>query len=229
MNELNLKPLLLLTDWFNTGKDGNRGMKGLGDDPESLKGFSEQIDLLNEMAAQYGTKRGNKESDAKIKQHIHNLIEMNIPIHPEIARRLFNRKIGKPKIGERIIVERSCTDAIIRTIFQKAKSLFKEKKLDEVDYYIGKCLNYDVLNKRPAYRQSALYKDTSREIGYLVDWLMDGWADAPIGKLSLPRKEEVGDSLNSLKLMYMSQEIAGARMYFVKYLCPIDEGKNAVR
>ena len=126
-------------------------------------------------------------------------------------------------------MERSCTDAIIRTIFQKAKSLFKEKKLDEVDYYIGKCLHYDVLNKRPAYRQSALYKDTSREIGYLVDWLMDGWADAPIGKLSLPRKEEVGDSLNSLKLMYMSQEIAGARRYFVKYLCPIDEGKNAAR
>ena len=86
-----------------------------------------------------------------------------------------------------------------------------------------------IFSKRPAYRQSALYKDTSREIGYLVDWLMDGWADAPIGKLSLPRKEEVGDSLNCLKLMYMSQEIAGARKYFVNHLCIIDEGKNAVR
>lgn len=229
MNELNLKPLLLLTDWFNMGKDGNRGMKGLGDDPESLKGFSEQIDLLNEMAAQYGTKRGNKESDAKIKQHIHNLIEMNIPIHPEIARRLFNRKTGKPKIGERTIVERSCIDAIIRTIFQKAKSLFKAKRLDEVDYYIGKCLNYDVLNKKPIYRQSALYKDVSREIGCLVDWLMDGWGDAPVGKLSLPRKEMVGDSLITLRLMFLGGELERARMHFVKYLCPIDEGKNAAR
>ena len=81
--------------------------------------------------------------------------------------------------------------------------------MDEVDYYIGKCLNYDVLNKRPTYRQSALYKDISREIGY---WLMEFSLDTTkknIVKLSLPRKEEIGDSLNSLKLMYMSQEIAG--------------------
>lgn len=229
MNELNLKPLLLLTDWFNMGKDGNRGMKGLSDDPELLKGFSEQFDLLNAMNAQYGAKRGNKESDAKIKQHIHNLIEMNIPIHPEIARRLFNRKTGKPKVGERTIAERSCTDAIIRTIYKRAKRLFKEKRLDEVDCYIGKCINFDVINKNPRYRQSALYKDTSREIGCLVDWLMDGWVDAPVGKLSLPRKEEVGDSLITLRLMSWGGELERARMYFVKYLCPIDEGKNAVR
>lgn len=229
MNELNLKPLLLLNDWFNMGKGGNRGMKGLGDDPESLEGFTKQIDLLNEMAAQYGAKRGNKESDAKIKQHIHHLIEMNIPIHPEIARRLFNEKIGKPKVGERTILERSCTDAIIRTIYKRAKSLFKEKRLTEVDCYIGKCINFDVVSKNPSYRQSALYKDTSREIGCLVDWLMDGWVDAPVGKLSLPRKEEVGDSLITLRLMSWGGELERARMYFVKYLCPIDEGKNAVR
>ena len=70
MTELNLKPLLYLNDFLNLGKDGMKGLKGFEDDPDVLKGFCEQYELLNEMARQYGNKRNSRDSTAKIKKHI---------------------------------------------------------------------------------------------------------------------------------------------------------------
>lgn len=222
MTELNLKPLLYLNVFFNLGKDGVNGLKGLYDDPDVLKGFCEQYELLNEMARQYGNKRNSRDSTVKIKKHIQALIDMNIPIHPEIARRYFNNKIGKPKITERVIKERYFTDAAIRTIYKSAKKLFKVQRIDLVDEYIGRCLNFDVLSKAPEYRRMPQYKKTCSEIAFYMEWVLKEWVDAPVGKLSLPNKEYLNDFLNVMKLLYCAENPVHARSYFANNLCRID-------
>ena len=222
MTELNLKPLLYLNDWFNLGKGEVKGLKGLNDDPDVLRGFCAQCDLLNEMASQYGSKRKSRDSTAKIKKYIQALIDMNIPIHPEIARRYFNNKIGKPKITERTIKDRCFTDAAIRTIYKSAKNLFKVQRIDLVDEHIGQCLNFDVLNKAPAYRRMPQYKETCSKIAFYMEWVLKGWVDAPVGKLSLPKKECLNDFLLMAQLMYGAKNPVPARSYFVNNLCRID-------
>ena len=231
MKELNLESLLIFDGFLRGGSDTVKAIQVLSDAPESLssKGFVEQIDICNVMKEQYGAKRKSSNLDAKIKQHIQNLIEMNVPIHPEIARRYFNQHIGKMPLGESVINERCFTDAVIRTIFKSSKKLFKEKRLDDVDIYIGKCIGIDVINKQPQYRRSKQYKMIANDVSGLVGWIVCGWDDAPIAKLTLPRKEAIRDSVNVLKLMFAGKHLTEARTYFVNHLCTIDEGKNAVR
>lgn len=231
MDCLNLKPLKMFDDFVNVGSKGatNLNIKDLGVDINATKGFDEQYALFCELHGQIGNKRKNPEAKQKIDQKIHSLIKMGIPIHPKIASLCFNKKIGKPAVDEGTRRTRISLDARIRTIYKEAKILFKIKKLAEVDYYIGKCLNHDVTSKNPKYRQTDLYMETCSEIKILVEWLLNGWEDMPRGKLLLPRKETLNDAVLLLQLLFRSGNVAEARRYFINHLCQIDGGKNAVR